>query len=376
MQGKMRERLDGIESLRAYAAVSIIMFHLIGSGGIQIPEALSFIGTHFGQGVPLFFVVSGFSLAYGYMGRLRDEAAIQTYYRRRFFRIAPLFYAALAFQLLWLWHAYGVTFRWTDIALNATFLFNFVPRLTDGIVPASWTIGVEMLFYAIFPALLLWCTNLPRTLLALALSTLAAGQFGVDTKALGDQMPAFVYHNFLKNLPLFMWGVAAFHVLGLITPRLTADIRRYVGWVVVALAIGGLFLLYHWQALYMYFWALDLRSVWDTLWGVPFGLLCVGLAVHPTRVISNPMTRYVGQISFSVYIVHANILWEAGRAGLFRWVFAQFAGQPVLAYFASLAIALAMILPVAAITYRLIEVPGMNWGKRHRATPSVVPATA
>jgi len=373
----MRERLDGIESLRAYAAVSIIMFHLIGSGGIKIPEALSFIGTHFGQGVPLFFVVSGFSLAYGYLGRLRDEASVKTYYRRRFFRIAPLFYAALVFQLVWLWYAYGATFRWTDIALNATFLFNFVPRLTDGIVPASWTIGVEMLFYAMFPALLLWCTNLPRTLVAVGLATLAAGQFGVDTKALGDQMPAFVYHNFIKNLPLFLWGVTAFHVLGLVTSTLSAANRRYAGWVLAALAICGLFLLYHWQTLYMYFWVRDLRSVWDTLWGVPFGVLCIGLAVHPTRVISNPVTRYVGQISFSVYIVHANILWEAGRAGLFEWVFAHLPGQPVVAYFASLAVALAIIVPVAAITYRLVEVPGMNWGKRHRAAaPAVVPAAA
>lgn len=371
----MRERLDGIESLRAYAAVSIIMFHMIGSGGIQIPEALSFIGTHFGQGVPLFFVVSGFSLAYGYMGRLRDEASIQAYYRRRFFRIAPLFYAALAFQLLWLWYAYDTTFRLTDIALNVTFLFNFIPRLTDGIVPASWTIGVEMLFYAIFPALLLLCTNLPRTLIALALSTLVAGQFGVDTKTMADQMPAFVYHNFLKNLPLFMWGVAAFHVLELIKLHRTSSLSRYVGWAVVALAIAGLFLLYHWQALYMYFWVLDLRSVWDTLWGVPFGLLCIGLAVHPTRVISNPVTRYVGQISFSVYIVHANILWEAGRAGLFNWIFGVLHWSPVLAYFTSLVAALAIILPIAAITYRLIEVPGMNWGKRHRATPAVAPAS-
>ena len=76
---KQRARFDGIESLRAYAALAIVLFHLVGSGKATLPESLSFISQYFGLGVPLFFVVSGFSLAYGYWGRLSNEQALRDY---------------------------------------------------------------------------------------------------------------------------------------------------------------------------------------------------------------------------------------------------------------------------------------------------------
>lgn len=360
--GAVKGRLGGIEALRAYAAVSVILFHLIGSGGLTVPEQLVFIGSHFGQGVPLFFVVSGFSLAYGYLGKLGDEQQVSHYFRRRFFRIAPLFYTALVFQLVYLWLCYGVTFNWSDIALNATFLFNFVPRLTDGIVPASWTIGVEMLFYAMLPVVLLWCKNLPRSILALLLTVLVAGRFGLDAEAFVDKAPSFVYHNVVKNLPLFVWGIVGYHIYAAVEPRIPQGGRRYCGWLIVALGIGGLFLLYHWQGLYMWFQLRGIRSAWDTFWGLPFAALCIALAIYPTRILSNPLSNYLGKISFSIYIVHANILYELGRTGTFTKVLTLVPNSPVLGYFLCFGLSMAIIVPIAALTFRYIERPGMRVG--------------
>src|SRR5579859_235090 len=206
-----RIRLDGIESLRAYAAVAIIFFHLIGSGGATVPESLGFIKTHFGFGVPLFFVVSGFSLAYGYFGRL-DGKELSTYFLRRFARIAPLFYAVLVFQLFNVWFEDGVTFSPLDVAMNGLFVFNLIPHLADGIVPASWTIGVEMLFYALFPLALFACRDTKRTILVLALSIVVSTGITVDLKPFENVYAGFVYHNIVAQLPYFIWGILFFHI--------------------------------------------------------------------------------------------------------------------------------------------------------------------
>lgn len=91
-------RLLGIESLRAYAALAIVFFHLHGVGKVGVPEYFGFIKTHFGFGVPLFFVVSAFSMAYGYCGKLSTESTVLNYFIRRLARIAPLFYLCFCFR--------------------------------------------------------------------------------------------------------------------------------------------------------------------------------------------------------------------------------------------------------------------------------------
>jgi peptidoglycan/LPS O-acetylase OafA/YrhL len=371
-----RVRLDGIESLRAYAAVSIIFFHLIGAGGAEVPESLSFIRTHFGFGVPLFFVVSGFSLAYGYFGRLHSESELSTYFARRFARIAPLFYAVLIFQLINVWRESGVTFTPIDIALNALFVFNLVPHLADGIVPASWTIGVEMLFYAAFPLLLLVCRTTFRTALVLIITIAVGTSAVIDLKPFESQQPSFVYHNVVSQLPYFIWGMLVFHVLRAVNTKvaLTSRMARPSCWILCGLALLTIYTLYANASIYMFFWTRGLRSTWDSLWGIPFGLLCLGMALHPSRLISNPVTRYLGKISFSLYLVHPTVLFKLGSAGVYKRIYQWMPNHMGLAYGASLLLSLLIITAIASLTFRYIEQPGMAWGKRlaaRQAKPAI-----
>ena len=54
--GKAKD--GGIESLRAYAALAVIVFHVIHLAQFDPPQSLMAMKWHFGRGVPLFFAVS------------------------------------------------------------------------------------------------------------------------------------------------------------------------------------------------------------------------------------------------------------------------------------------------------------------------------
>ena len=68
-------------------------------------------------------------------------------------RIAPLFYFWLVLSILRdaIFKGAAGSHSAGEIGANALFLFNLYEPFQFGIVWASWTIGVEMLFYAVFP---------------------------------------------------------------------------------------------------------------------------------------------------------------------------------------------------------------------------------
>ena len=358
------QRLAGIESLRAYAALSIVLFHLVWIGQAQPPEALTAIKWHGAYGVQLFFVVSAFSLSYGYWGRLGTERELQGYFVRRFARIAPLYYAIFALQLVHLALTTGIRFSPADVLLCLTFTFNFVPHLVSGIVPASWTIGVEMVFYLVFPFFLLLCRRWWAALLLLALTLLVAWRFAADFAGVRG-MEMFAAYSVVAQLPFFCCGILAFHAYGALAARPFAQAhRRGLSWALVAVAVAGIaFMASRWSG-YQFFEGRGLRALWHSFWGLPFAVLCVGMAIHPTRFVSNALTRYLGKVSYSLYLVHPNVVLLLMRAGLFGWIYAAFEGNALPAFLASAVVTIAIVAALSAVFFRFVEAPGMEWGKR------------
>lgn len=125
-----KERLlPGIHGLRGVAALAVVLFHLIHIGGIAPPSLFNFIGRDFGYSVPLFFIVSAFSLMHSTTHRVNAPDWLAIYFIKRFFRIAPLFYFILAF--LFVFGLAGAN-NIAKTILNITFTFGFVPA--SGIV--------------------------------------------------------------------------------------------------------------------------------------------------------------------------------------------------------------------------------------------------
>lgn len=328
------------------------------------------------MGVPLFFVLSGFSMAYGYFGRLSGDSVMRGYFVRRFARIAPFFYVMIVFQLAVLYFVNGITHSPLDVLLHATFVFNFIPHLTEGIVPASWTIGVEMVFYALFPLFIMLCTNIWRSAAVVAISTIVATKFNIDVRPFENQISSFLYHNFVVQLPYFLWGILFFHIQQAIVARLEERHHRHLCWALIAFGFFGVWHLYANSAMFIFFAAQGLRTTWDTLWSIPLGSICLAMALHPSRILSNRVTQYLGKISFSLYLVHPTVLYGFGQAGVYKWIYALVPSSLAAGYALAFALSLGVIAAISAVTYRFIEVPGMNWGKRMATRQSPVAAQA
>ena len=137
--------------------------------------SLTFTKNYLGAGVHLFFVLSAFSLMYSTSRAVGRDSWIEDYLIKRYFRIAPLFYVMMLFFLVFNYFYWKVKPELSVILFNITFLYNFLPDHVASIVWAGWTLGVEMLFYAAFPLLILTLRSLRSSLVFFVICALLCG---------------------------------------------------------------------------------------------------------------------------------------------------------------------------------------------------------
>jgi peptidoglycan/LPS O-acetylase OafA/YrhL len=357
--------LPGVHGLRAIAALGVALYHV--AMLIRLPPSeLMFVRYYFSYGVPLFFVISGFSLALSTLPQIGRENWMRAYFMKRFFRIAPLFYALLVFRVL---HraARGRAFDVADIVLNVTFTFNLVPGKHESIVAAGWTIGVEMVFYALLPAILVcargWLATAALALVAVAISLSARAIFPTL-----EGLPSnYAVMSFASNVQFFAIGILAYHVFDALKQRPVGSPR--VGAAGTAVTVGLLMMIVLGPLTYV-------NGANTPLWGLLFGVLCIWQALAPGRVNGSRAFVYLGERSYSIYLLHPMVIllprqhWRAWDEGLTQaigdWSFVVI----------SVAV-LGLTIALSVVSYALIEVPGMRLGShliRTRLVPTARPS--
>lgn len=356
--------LQGILGLRWIAAFAIVLYHLRHLTGIQVPPGFYFIESDFAQAVHLFFVLSAFSLMYSTEHTMHRPAWARDYLIKRFFRIAPLFYTVLAFMVAaMVRHAVMSDSALPSIStvfLNTTFLFGFFPELEVGLVQAGWTVGVEMIFYVLFPLLLMTIKTTKEALIFLLATVLISYASKVEL------------HNFYLNtvpLPKWDWSVFAFlpnlffFAAGIYAYRFEQSQKmsgKPLSVLVPLVAVLAMVLLLHFEQGKT---LIDLGPFYSIIMAFGFAALCVWQSAKPNRWFANGFFEYLGERSFSIYLLHPLVIYISKG-----WVVSLYSklepGMGAYAYFVCAALVMVEVLVMAEVTYRAIEVPGIKLGRK------------
>jgi exopolysaccharide production protein ExoZ len=175
-------KIDSVQALRAFAALSVAILHVL-HDAIPLDPSGHIERWHnalpWASGVDLFFVISGFVMVYASADLFGRRGSPTTFMGRRLIRIVPLYWATTTFFLVVaLATPASVSeagFGVTDVIKSYAFLPASRPDGTiQPIYSLGWTLNYEMFFYVVFAA----CIVLPRrravAVVALLLSTAMA----------------------------------------------------------------------------------------------------------------------------------------------------------------------------------------------------------
>lgn len=143
-------RLDGLDVLRAAAALSVFAGHFYVLTESQydlhyIPFVLRSFFVHGPIGVDLFYVLSGFFIGTAVMKSSFEPIG---YCTRRLRRIVPAYYFSILVTIVLIAPYFVVSIEGLKhTALHLLFAHNLTPFAHGSINGAYWTLGVEMQFY-------------------------------------------------------------------------------------------------------------------------------------------------------------------------------------------------------------------------------------
>lgn len=356
-----RRRLGSVEALRGAAALLLVVFHVQAMSGTALSGPAGRFVESFASGVPLFYAISAFSLLIGYHGMLEQPGGLRKFYVRRFFRIAPLYYAMLLFYLLLAVCRFHRSIDWSEVLLDATFLFALVPGKHEGIVWASWSIGVEWIFYALFPLVLVLTPGKRSALALLAASLLISRGFMLWMATAGGDQTTFAYMGFPNHLVFFAAGVLAFRWVEGSLARQSADAappNRPARWVPLLLVVG-LLAAGQWTPLANVLGWLRLGTHAKALiWFI----LLVG-AANGLPLIDNRWLRLAGRWSFGIYLLNPPVVHALHRAGVYAAI-RHVVASADLAFCCAAALTIAVVAAAAGVAHAAIESPGIRLGDR------------
>lgn len=164
LQTDRNQRFVFIDGLRGFSALCVVIFHLNSAIKSHNPEALPhFVEQFFLMGylgLQIFFVLSGFVIAYTTRYAELDFAYFARFFLRRSLRLDPPYWIILGMTVI-LAGVASFTFKEGEhFPFSASQIFYnlfYLPDLMQVplIVPVAWTLCIEFQFYIVFVLLLI-----------------------------------------------------------------------------------------------------------------------------------------------------------------------------------------------------------------------------
>ena len=366
-----RPRLSALTSLRFFAALHVVLFHLYalnifaGAGFYRDLASIGYVGVSF------FFILSGFILVYTYADR---EFTAWQFWRARFARIYPaylfsLLFTAPTFILMCAYLPWFKAHRFLSTTLVITLLQSWVPQAALAWNSPAWSLSVEAFFYLLFPALLARLATWHNRKLRIAVLVCLALTFSLSiayiiflpdgVARVSAESNDLIWLNVLRfnplaRLPEFVMGACCgFLFLRTSVPR---------KWATPLLAAGTLAFV----VVVMFSSRIPYPLLHNGVLAPAFAAIIYGIALRPgwARFMEVPPLILLGDASYSLYLLHPFVL------------FAYF-GPNGIRHPGALGRIVGFTLPIAAsiLVYLGVEQPARR-KLRGKVKPQPAPATA
>ena len=344
--------LPRIESLRGIAALTVVAFHVrvdvsnVPIAGLDAAAFYLFKCLSNGVGAVVgFFVISGFVLARS----LAANPEPTRYFRNRIFRLFPAAVGVVAL-ITALNQGFGIHLGQTNFS-PGNVLLNMLMIRTDINVP-MWSLKVE----CFATPLILFSAWLVRRERVLWLWAAIFVLFGLSFW--GTYIHALGYPSSLASLYAFIVGVLALHYGRLLT------IRSSVATLAVILSVG----------MFCYCGTFRTPALILLLECVCASDLVIITAHFPLSIFKPfdlRIVRFYGKISYSFYLLHllgillAHRIVELSGVSITEW--------PVTVGAITVTVlSILVTTPAAYLSWRYIEIPCINFGKKAKVSHQTV----
>ena len=344
-----------LTSARFIASFAIVLYHFKDQMGFHIEEYTHILKNAY-VGVDFFFILSGFIMAHSYVTQITQKKfSFLTFMKRRFARIYPVHFVTLmAFcGLGFLFFLLGIKpnipekYTLEAIPINLLLLQAWGLKAEGTFNTPSWSISAEWLAYLLFLPLILLLLKLNKILsLTLTIITMIAFYF-ITPSITGTQMTGLAHHlGILRIIPEFFYGIAMYLFLSYKIPSQKISTALWVGGLIAMLFC-------------LHFGVLDLITIFL------FGILIYALAARSCygqhHILDNPVLIYGGQISYSMYMIHALIYTLA-----FNGADILLENQSSMMQIIIWGVSVIAVFPAAIVLFHLIEEPGRKFINKTR----------
>jgi peptidoglycan/LPS O-acetylase OafA/YrhL len=370
--GKFISEIDG---LRFIAIGTVVLFHLAINLSIRAPEAfalpqqgnwLAAVARHGFRGVELFFIISGFILAFPFAAhRLmgRPKVNMKQYFLRRVTRLEPPYMLCMIlffFSAVFLKHQSAQTL-FPHLAASLAYLHNIAYGTENLINNVAWSLEIEIQFYLLVPLLSLIFVIRARGLRRMLIVGICLALVTAQWLFIGPE--SALYLTIARFLQFFLMGflLADIYLMDWKEKparRWSWDIVSLIGW-------PALFILWNSPELSAAVLPYGTSPVIPTF-VFPFTALFLYCAVFrgrvTNRIMTNPWITTIGGMCYTIYLFHNQLI--GAIIGLTKGI------APTGSYTANLILQGVMVFPLAlaacAVYFVLIERPCMkkDWPKQ------------
>ena len=147
-QKGLSRNIPSLDGLRAFSVFAVILGHTQAPILNHVPSL-----RNGGQGVSVFFVLSGFLITHLLLKEINKTGGINLrhFYFRRSFRIFPPFYAFLGIVIV-LAGMRLISVNGYSLAAAATYTWNYIRVPESWVLGHCWSLSLEEQFYLLWPA--------------------------------------------------------------------------------------------------------------------------------------------------------------------------------------------------------------------------------